>query len=197
MWPISSAHAGDQAARIDWPGLQHLAAGESQHAGRQPGGALDRSACDTDVAGDLAGAALLDAPFHQVQAASDALKHVVEIMRDAAGELADRFHLLCLAQLLLAGLKRLLGALPGGDVDQDADDAMGAGRNVKPAGDQGGYDAAIAAHVVARQVTHLAMLDEVQHVIMDPERRAGRREIIDPAADHLVLAVAEQGKPTI
>ena len=63
------------------------------------------------VAGVGAGAGEL--ALGKVDPADDDREHIVEIVRDAAGELADRLHLLRLAQLLLGGgaLGRL-GAQP-------------------------------------------------------------------------------------
>ena len=46
----------------------------------------------------------------QLQIAADDLQHVVEIVGDAAGQLADRFHLLRLVQGRLAGGQFLLAA---------------------------------------------------------------------------------------
>ena len=43
---------------------------------------------------------LREAPLRQIEAADDDGQHVVEVVRDAAGELADRLHLLGLAQRL-------------------------------------------------------------------------------------------------
>ena len=48
----------------------------------------------------------------QVGVAEDGGEHVVEVVRDAAGEPPDRFHLLRLAQLRFAEAQRLLGAAP-------------------------------------------------------------------------------------
>ena len=50
---------------------------------------------------DIADAALRDAMLDAVQRAGDSLQQIVEIMGDAAGQLADRFHLLRLAKRLL------------------------------------------------------------------------------------------------
>ena len=47
------------------------------------------------------------------------MQQVVEVVRDAAGEPADRLHLLRLAQLLLGLAQRLLGALALGDVGDE------------------------------------------------------------------------------
>ena len=53
------------------------------------------------VAVDSRQPALRDARLHQVERADDAGQQIVEIVRDAAGELADRFHLLRLPELFL------------------------------------------------------------------------------------------------
>jgi len=49
----------------------------------------------------------VDAALQQFQAADDPGQHVVEVVRDAARQLADRLHLLRLAQLLLRPPQRL------------------------------------------------------------------------------------------
>ena len=61
-------------------------------------GALGRAGRGVEEALD-AEVALADAPRHQVVRADDDAEHVVEVVGDAAGELADRLHLLRLAQL--------------------------------------------------------------------------------------------------
>ena len=55
-----------------------------------PGGILG----GPDEARHVVVAALADTRLQQVQASGDPGEQVVEIVRDAAGELADRFHLL-------------------------------------------------------------------------------------------------------
>jgi hypothetical protein len=62
------------------------------------GGALGRALRGGNVAVDLGGTALTQPDLQQVQRADDAGQEVVEVVRDAAGELADGFHLLRLAQ---------------------------------------------------------------------------------------------------
>ncbi len=73
------------------------------------GGALHGLERGLDVAADLVDPALGQAALQQLQAAADSLQHVVEVVRDAAGELADRLHLLALVQrrLDLPALQRL------------------------------------------------------------------------------------------
>ena len=51
----------------------------------------------------LGRATMGDAGFQQIQAAGDAGEEIIEIMREAAGELADRLHFLGLAQFFLGG----------------------------------------------------------------------------------------------
>src|SRR3712207_7947889 len=65
---------------------------------------------------DAVDAPLRDPRLHEVERTDDAGQQVVEVMRDAAGELADRLHLLRLAQLLLGLTQRLRLFGRGGDV---------------------------------------------------------------------------------
>src|SRR4029450_4672058 len=53
--------------------------------------------------------------------ANDALQYVVEVVRNAAGELTDRLHLLRLAKLRLENGSFGLGALAGGNVAPDVE----------------------------------------------------------------------------
>ena len=69
----------------------------------QGGGAVGRFDRRLQEAVDIAGAAFGDAVLHPVQRAGDALQQIVEVMGDAAGELAHRFHLLRLAQAVPPG----------------------------------------------------------------------------------------------
>ena len=94
-------HRLDLAERdveVDDLGLQHLAAAERQHLLGEVGGAHRG-------AGDLlgVGAALvlrIERVQHDLGVADDRREQVVEVVRDAAREAADRFHLLRVAQLL-------------------------------------------------------------------------------------------------
>ena len=94
------------ATRIRRGRLQFLLAGEGQHAlgQRRPApGTLERT-------GESEGAGLFSSSrkrlLQQVEIAHRGHQQIVEVMRDAAGELADRLHLLRLAQLLLRPLAR-------------------------------------------------------------------------------------------
>ena len=95
----------DHAADVERPWLQHLAAAEGQQLLRQRGGAL---AGLEDVAGvDAQRVGLVQPRDDQLRVAVDHRQQVVEVVRDATGELADGLHLLRLDQLLL---ELLLGA---------------------------------------------------------------------------------------
>ena len=105
---ISCATALDLGADIEHLRLQRLPAGERQQLPGQLGGAFHGFGNRVDVAA---------APFFRQFAAAQEVgrgaddgQQIVEIVRDAAGQLPDRFHLLRLAQRFLA-----LAAL--GDVD--------------------------------------------------------------------------------
>ncbi len=101
-------HGFDLGADVEDLGFQRLPAGERQQLAGQLGGPFHRLRNRVDVA-----AAAL---FRQIAAAqeigrgADDGQKIVEIMRHAAGELPDRFHLLRLAQ-------RFLAAAAFGDVD--------------------------------------------------------------------------------
>ncbi len=88
--------------QVDPPRLQRLAAGEREQTAGEIG-AAERAVQDLPGHGGLLLVGRpLDQEFH---IADDDAKQVVEVVRDAAGELADRLHLLRLAQL---GLHPLL-----------------------------------------------------------------------------------------
>ena len=101
-------HRLDLGADIEHLRLQGLPAGKRQQLSGQLGGALHRLGDGVDVAP----AALLRefAAAQEVGRGADNGKEIVEIVRHAAGQLADRLHLLRLAQRFLA-----LAAL--GDID--------------------------------------------------------------------------------
>ena len=84
-------------------GQQRLGAGEGQQAAGQRGGAGRAFHRVVEVHHHLAPRAV-EAAQGKVDAADDDGEHVVEVVRDAAGQLADRFHLLDLAELGLGGL---------------------------------------------------------------------------------------------
>ena len=129
--------AADQAAEIDDLRRERLPSSESQQlrgefrAARDGGDRRLQALVGARIAGDVAA--------KQLQIAADDLQDVVEVVRDAAGELADRLHLLRLAQLRLGlgafgdragdallqqrvGLpQNLFGFLAVGDVDDRAD----------------------------------------------------------------------------
>ena len=63
-----------------------------------------------DIFVELAGASLPDPHLHHLDRPRDAGQQIVEVVCETAGQLADRFHLLRLAQMLL-GDHQIAGAL--------------------------------------------------------------------------------------
>src|SRR6185369_9927281 len=59
-------------------------------------------------------------PPHQLGVAADNHQEIVEVVRDAARELAEGFHLVRLGELLLRALERHLRAAPFAHVMRDA-----------------------------------------------------------------------------
>ena len=98
---------------------QRLPPGKRQQAMRERRGAVGRSHRRVDVARDIVGASLIETGLQQIQRSDDTRQEIVEVVRDAAGQLPDRFHLLELKQRLLGGLQPFGRGLVGGDVAGD------------------------------------------------------------------------------
>ena len=96
---------GDQPVGVDHLRRQRLLAREGQQALVRLAARLAASQRGFHVCADIDLAARQLA-LHQVHGADDDRQHVVEVMRDAAGQLADRLHLLHLADLRLGRLAR-------------------------------------------------------------------------------------------
>ena len=92
--------AGDRFVQIDHGRRQELLAAEGQELSRQRGAAVGGLADLGDVAADRT--RLLDVLGDHVRVADDGGQQVVEVVGDAAGEPADRLHLLRVTQLLIA-----------------------------------------------------------------------------------------------
>ena len=88
-----------QRVDVDFLRLQRLAAREHQHVTREIGapfgGLSDR--VDFLLGLDMAGHILAQ----QIEVADDDREQIVEIVSDAAGQIADRFHLLRLPKLIV------------------------------------------------------------------------------------------------
>jgi len=106
-------HRHHQHVHVHRFGIQRLAPGKGQQAMGQRGGAVGRGGGGVDVTVQVAGAAAGNAALDEVQRAEHAGQHVVEVMGQAAGQLADGFHLLRVAQCFL-------GAFAFGHLDMQA-----------------------------------------------------------------------------
>ena len=92
-------HRADDLVEVEGDRLEHLLAAEGQQLARQRCGALGGV---QDLIHLRRHRRIgLDAVRHQLRIAADRGQQVVEVVRDAAGEPADRLHLLRLAQLVL------------------------------------------------------------------------------------------------
>ena len=122
--------------------------------------------------------------------AEDRRQQVVEVVRDAAGELADRFHLVRLPQLLLGPPQRLLGPAVFGDV------ADGAAHRVAVTGDEAAErlrhldDRAVLAPEAAFGRGRCLAADELAHQPIDVLARAGI-DVVQRQPLHVVGLVAE------
>ncbi|MGB6659167.1 MAG: hypothetical protein WBE90_08750 [Xanthobacteraceae bacterium] len=96
-------HVDDHLVGVDPLRRQRLLARKGEKPLRQRRGALGgcrrgaQEALDAEIAP-------LNAAGDEIMRAHDHAQHIVEVMRDAAGELARRFHLLRLPDLAFRGL---------------------------------------------------------------------------------------------
>ncbi len=107
-------HPAHQPGEVDRLGLQVLAPGEGEHALRQRRAAL--GTLDGVVEQAQQAGVLGQALAQEFEAAQHRHQQVVEVVGDAAGELAHRLHLLGLGQGSLRLRQRLFGAAALGDV---------------------------------------------------------------------------------
>ena len=94
-------HRFDQLIEFDALEVQWLTPGEGEQAVGQCRGAVGRGHRGVDETLGFIMAAGLDIALDQVEAADDPGQHVIEVVGDAAGQLAHRFHLLRLTQRFL------------------------------------------------------------------------------------------------
>ncbi len=92
-------HALHQPVDVDRSDLERMLAREREQALHQDGGALGGLAAIGEPAAHAFGP--VEAPQREVEIADDGGQQVVEVVRDTAGEAADRLHLLRLTQCFL------------------------------------------------------------------------------------------------
>ena len=112
-------HAPDQLVYIHRLGIERLTPGERQQPVGEAGGAIGRSDRAVHEPLDVFVAPGVDTALQDLHRADDGRQHVVEVVRDAAGELADRFHFLGMAQRLLGLAQGVFRLALGGDVAAD------------------------------------------------------------------------------
>ena len=134
------AEIGDQPVDVGRLGIERLAARKGEQPVGQRRGTPRRPQRCGGVAIEVADTPLRDAHLHHLDRARDAGEHVVEIVRQAAGELADRLHLLRLPQMRFGDHQRVRALLDllfeaGGERAQFLLDAAAFGRVAGAFGD--------------------------------------------------------------
>src|SRR5262245_37827743 len=119
-------------------------------------------------------------------------EEIVEIMCNAAGQLADSLHLLRLAQLLL-------GLLAGRDINDAADDAhesaaLGA---FDASRDQGVHHLPRLGNEPALEVTQLSHAQHLDPAPFCDMERIHRYKPRHALSDHLVATIAKQVEPCV
>ena len=92
---------GDALVQVDIARLENLAASKSQELARECGGAFGLLMDFLEMAAEAS--AFLGLFHADIGPAHDGADHVVEVVRDSTGELADGFELLRLQELLFKG----------------------------------------------------------------------------------------------
>ena len=101
-------HACDQAIDVGRLRIERLTPGKRQQPMGQRRRAIRRALCGGDIAFDVLVPALRYPDLQQFEAPGNSGQQIVEIMREAAGKLADRFHLLGLPQGVFGLVQRVL-----------------------------------------------------------------------------------------
>ncbi len=109
----------DLVVEVGWPCIQGLLAGKGQQTIGHRCGAAGRIQRGVGKAQDRIGAAFVHAFLQQLDAGDDPGQQIIEIMCDAAGQLAQRVHFLRLHQLPFGpdALGNFSGQLVGGVVE--------------------------------------------------------------------------------
>ena len=200
-----AAQSLDDGAHVGRARVEPLAAGEGEQLLDQPVGALRGEA---RLPNQQSGALAVPEPGRQpLQIALDDGQHVVEVVGDAAGQLADRLHLLGLPQALLAVAQCRLGLPARGHVGDHAERALG------PAGlvalqmrrDQHVDHRARRVQELAFELADLAAPDrQSQSLALDLDLRGGDEggdvatdDLVAPAADQVGHVVARLRHPSV
>ena len=101
--PDKLFHAEDELIDVCGLRIERLAPRKGQQTMGQGRGAPDGALRRLHITVDFARTPLGDAGLHEIEAALDAGQNIVEVVREAAGELADGLHLLRLPQRCLGG----------------------------------------------------------------------------------------------
>ena len=97
LWRTATIHLSGRDVReelfeVDLLDLERLGAGKGEQLPRQVGAALRRAAHTVEHSPDLVG--IVDMAERELACAEDCGQEVVEVVREAAGQLAERLHLL-------------------------------------------------------------------------------------------------------
>ncbi len=192
-------HVVHQVGNGDCHRIQDLPAGEGQHALSKDGAPLGGLYGVGDQRGDPG--IVADTPLDEFQAAQHHRQQVVEVVRDAAGQLADGVHLLRLEQRLPCLVEMLLGLSPLGEIARDLREAQKlAGRAADRVDDDMRPEArAVLAHAPALGLELAGALGRLQRgrrkPTLDVLVRIEDREVLP---DHFMggIALEALGRPS-
>ena len=171
--------------------VERLAAREGEQALGERRRPARGSEARLDIAAQVVDALLRQALADQLQRQDDALQHVVQVVCDAAGQLAQGLHLLALAHLVFRMAQRIgLGAIVRHIAAHGLDETFAGHRRPRdPAG--GAAAVAKAQGAIAPRRAFLQRLQRLLHERHVVRVNEGQRV----AADGLGLAPAQRARP--
>ena len=184
-------HAADEPVDIGRLRVEGLPPREGEQPLCQGGGPAHRVLAHADVALRTVGLADLEPPLQHLQAHADALEQVVEVVRDAARELAHGLHLLRLAQGILCVGQPGLGQFALRHVAAVAVDAVAFDGRVP-------RDPAVRAVLMDVAILEIRDLAVARRLLERAQRAlevVGHDEIGETAAGDVVGTVAQDARP--
>ena len=170
-WSVSA----DDVVHADHRRLQHLPAAEREQLARERGGAVGGAADLLEVAAQQR-VAVAGAGEREVGVAADRGEQVVEVVRDAAGELADGLHLLRLPELVLEPVPRGDVGGDGGVADDGARPRRGPATSTSQIQRSSPFGCTIrkSSSIVPRRCA-VELLEDAGAVVGVDRRRPGQR----------------------
>ncbi len=184
---------GDDGRERDHRALCRLFAAEREDLPNEIGGAPGRRGNGIEARNDRVSG--LDIESRDLDVGHHRRQQIVEVVRDATGERADGFHLLCLAQLRLEDGALFLGKLALADVQHHGHVLRAECATAQDRGN-GQRDPRLRALVPAqtqlgRELRHFVAC-ELRHALLVASEVLGMNELLEAQREQFFVGVAEK-----